>query len=90
MSWAHGKLPSGEEVGYAVPGTCEHPGCAASIDKGLAHVCGGMHEGGEHGCGRYFCPRHLTFAVNPVTGYIIRDAGQVCMKCCETLEEVPA
>lgn len=46
------------DIGYGVPATCDHPGCGASIDRGLTYVCGGQPYGGEHGCGLYFCHDH--------------------------------
>jgi hypothetical protein len=45
-------------IGYAVPGTCDHPGCGEEIKRGLGFVCGGDPFGGEHGCGLYFCEDH--------------------------------
>jgi hypothetical protein len=50
------------DVGYSVPAICDHPGCGAAIDRGIAHVCGGQPYGGEKGCGLYFCGKHLWFA----------------------------
>lgn len=48
-------------IGYGVPAWCDHPECDAKIDRGLSHVCGGPHPYGEpHGCGLYFCGKHLT------------------------------
>lgn len=47
------------DIGYGVPASCDHPGCTAEIDRGLAYVCGGDPYGGEHGCGLYFCGEHL-------------------------------
>ncbi len=59
MSWGLGYDPRWQrDVGYGVPATCDHPGCTAEIDRGLAHVCGGEPFGGEHGCGLYFCVEH--------------------------------
>ena len=49
------------DVGYDVPATCDHPGCDIEIDRGLGYVCGGAPYGGEHGCGLYFCTKHLTY-----------------------------
>lgn len=48
-------------AGYAIPTTCEEPGCNEAIDRGLAHLCGQEPGGDEHGCGGYFCDQHLTF-----------------------------
>lgn len=47
-------------VGYGVPAICDHPGCGADIDRGLAHVCGDDVYGGEHGCGLFFCGDHFS------------------------------
>lgn len=73
MAWADcGINPdTGEPMGYAHPGTCHHPGCNNIIDHGLSYVCGGMHQGGEHGCGYYFCSQHL---------YVGRSE-QLCSEC---------
>ena len=60
MSWAVGFDSNwGRDVGYGVPATCDQPGCGAKIDRGLGYVCGGQPYGGDHGCGLYFCGRHL-------------------------------
>ena len=59
MGWAYGTNAEGREIGYGVEATCDEKGCKAAIDRGLAYVCGGMHDGGEHGCGGYFCEDHL-------------------------------
>jgi len=61
MGWAYGVNQEGREVGYGVGATCDTAGCDAEIDRGLAYVCGGMHDGDEHGCGRYFCGEHLSY-----------------------------
>lgn len=60
MGWS-GPMPNaeGRMVGYAVEATCDAEGCNEQIDRGLAYCCGGMHDGGEHGCGGYFCAEHL-------------------------------
>ena len=48
------------DIGYGVPATCDHPGCGAEIDRGLAHVCANQQPyGGDDGCGLYFCEKHL-------------------------------
>lgn len=46
------------DIGYGVPAYCDHPMCNAEIDRGLAYVCGGAPEGGDKGCGLYFCEAH--------------------------------
>jgi len=60
MGWGHcGCDDEGRPIGYAIAATCDEPGCDAKIDRGLSYVCGSMHGGGTHGCGRYFCTAHL-------------------------------
>ncbi|MEV6219850.1 hypothetical protein [Nocardia sp. NPDC051833] len=49
------------DIGYGIPATCDQPGCGAQIDRGLSYVCGDDLYGGEHGCGLYFCERHLRY-----------------------------
>lgn len=60
MGWS-GPMPNaeGRMVGYAVTAVCDQGSCMVKIDRGLGYVCGSMHDGGEHGCGRYFCSDHL-------------------------------
>lgn len=59
MSWAVGWSPTWyRDIGYGVPATCDQPGCGARIDRGLAYVCGAEPEGGEEGCGLFFCTAH--------------------------------
>ena len=79
MGWGYGGVnpKTGEEMGYNVGGVCHHDGCPEKIDHGLAHVCGGMHEGGDHGCGYYFCGAHLT----------ILRGEQFCMACASKYAE---
>lgn len=71
MGWSYGINEQGREVGYAVEAECDTASCNAQIDRGLAYVCGGMHDGGEFGCGRYFCPDHLFLSQHPV--FVCRD-----------------
>lgn len=61
MGWSYGINLEGREVGYSVEATCDYAGCGEKIDRGLAYVCGGMHDGDEYGCGRYFCGTHLAY-----------------------------
>ncbi len=84
MGWADcGKDSNGRPIGYAFPATCDHPGCKAKIDRGLAYACGGMH--GEQStddiwcCEGYFCEKHLTDSDK--TRYF------VCEACAKTLEK---
>lgn len=70
MSWMFcGEDKQGRPIGYGVVATCDAPGCAARIDRGIAYVCGEMHDGGEHGCGGYFCYEH-----KPVSRCLACDA----------------
>jgi hypothetical protein len=60
MGWAVGYDKHWKrDIGYGVPAFCDHPGCEAEIDRGLAYVCCDQQpHGGELGCGLYFCGRH--------------------------------
>ena len=60
MSWAVGYDDNwARDIGYGVPAYCDHPGCDAEIDRGLAYVCCLQEPyGGDIGCGRYYCPKH--------------------------------
>lgn len=74
MSWAIGYDDNWKrDIGYGVPAFCDHPGCNAEIDRGLAHVCGGEPYGGRRGCGLYFCATHL---------FITQRLPQLCDRCC--------
>jgi len=73
MGWANCTNGAGRAVGYAIEAECDHKDCDAQIDRGLAYVCGGMHDGGEHGCGGYFCYYHLVIGLCP--------DGQLCVEC---------
>ena len=61
MGWAVGYDTNWHRfIGYGVPAYCDHPGCNAEIDRGLAHVCANSEPyGGDDGCGLYFCATHL-------------------------------
>jgi hypothetical protein len=69
---------AGRMVGYAVEATCDLEGCEEKIDRGLAYVCGSMHDGGEYGCGDYFCPAHIFFNASD---------EQLCQACLDRFEE---
>lgn len=59
MGWAIGYDDHWQrDIGYGVPAYCDHPGCKTEIDRGLGYVCGGAPEGGERGCGLFFCSAH--------------------------------
>lgn len=76
MGWSYGHNAAGREIGYSVEAECDEDGCDEDIDRGLSYVCGGMHDGGEHGCGGYFCGAHL-FAACPPDG----RHGLLCVRC---------
>ena len=72
MSWAIGFDSRWQRwIGYGVPAYCDQPQCKEQIDRGLGYVCGGEPYGGEHGCGLFFCPAHLSLGPH----------GQVCPRC---------
>jgi thermostable 8-oxoguanine DNA glycosylase len=81
MSWAHSQLDDGREIGYGVPDVCNAEGCTKKIDRGLAYVCGGMHEGGDWGCGKYICDDHANAGLVP-GGEVVR----LCDACCTKWE----
>lgn len=75
MGWAVGfDSQWSRDIGYGVPAICDHPECETAIDRGLAYVCGGEPYGGEHGCGLYFCGKHLAIGL---------DHPQICQRCYE-------
>lgn len=65
----------GRDIGYGVPATCDHPSCNKRIDRGLSYVCGGEPYGGDHGCGLFFCGKHLTAEDRG------EDCPQLCARC---------
>jgi hypothetical protein len=59
MGWSIGWDQNWQrDIGYRVPAYCDHSGCAAEINRGLAYVCGGEPFGGDGGCGLFFCDEH--------------------------------
>lgn len=78
MGWASGVNGTGRKVGYAVRAKCDERKCKERIDRGLGYVCGDMHDGGEHGCGNYFCSSHLYLTLN--------GPGQLCKRCVKDFE----
>ena len=84
MSWAVGYDPNWKrDIGYGVPSVCDFPTCNTQIDRGIGYVCGGDVQGGEWGCGLYFCESHLQYNKVPGTE---RDIVRVCERCGHNLE----
>lgn len=81
MSWAVGRNNDNRWVGYGVPAICDHPRCTAKIDRGLGYICGGHIDGGDNGCGRFFCGEHLRRW---------RRGSQVCTRCANYRDPYPA
>lgn len=76
MGWSIGfDMNWKRDIGYEVPGYCDHPGCMKEINRGLSYVCGGEPYGGEHGCGLFFCEEHRQYAGAR------RDNAQLCLRC---------
>lgn len=72
MSWAIGfDTHWNRDIGYGVPAYCDAPGCQEEIHRGLAFVCGSEPYGGEHGCGLFFCAKHLFMGTH----------ASVCKRC---------
>lgn len=74
------------DIGYGVPAECDHPGCDAQIDRGLAYVCGQEPYGEDAGCGLFFCENHLFFSQPNEGGHSeIEDEDEdgtfVCERC---------
>lgn len=86
MGWADcGTDSKGRPIGYGHEAVCDHEGCKAEIDRGLAHACGGMHGPGNFydsgfGCEQYFCGKHLLSA--EINGHAV----QLCPACQEEWE----
>ena len=82
MGWSIGYDTNWKrDVGYGVPATCDFPCCGAEIDRGLSYVCGGEPYGGGHGCGLYFCTKHLTYRQKSAHRKHSQDLEQVCLGC---------
>lgn len=79
MGWGNcGTDSNGRPIGYVHRATCDHEGCNAEIDRGLAYACGGMHGGGDgYSCEKYFCPKHLSGWAPNSDG----DMRAVCKDC---------
>lgn len=99
MGYMFYMLGDGREAGYGVEATCDHEACNAPIDRGMSYLCGELTrkgDGGEHGCGGYFCETHLYYAwmMPPETPYLCdgcMDAAMVesrCSDCAGTGAEI--
>ena len=78
MYWAIGYDENwNRDIGFDVPGTCDHPDCNKSINRGISHVCGGEPYGGESACGLYFCEEHLELKVLGSS----REPSPLCPRC---------
>lgn len=86
MGWGSGTNKQGRSVGYNIAATCDEDGCDEQIDRGLAFVCGGMHDGDEHGCGGYFCHErgHLACHFRGPDGDDM--SPNLCLRCGHTFE----
>lgn len=73
MSWSIGFDDNySRYIGYGVPSICDKPGCNERINRGVSYVCGGDFNGGDKGCGLYFCRKHLLED---------RSDGPFCPRC---------
>lgn len=77
MGWGYGINANGREVGYTVEAVCDDRECDEEIDRGLGYVCGYEHDGGEYGCGDYFCSSHLYY-LKPIGA---ERSIQLCTRC---------
>lgn len=76
MGWSIGYDDNwNRDIGYGVPSVCDHPGCTAQIDRGLAYVCGSEPYGGTFGCGLFFCEEHRQ------PSRARRSGAMVCQSC---------
>ena len=80
MGWSDcGVDSNGRPIGYSYDATCDHPGCEASIDRGLSYACGGMH-GENESCEFYFCSDHLKTHYTP-DDKMSYNGNPVCELC---------
>lgn len=79
MGWGNcGEDSQGRPIGYLHPARCDHPGCKAKIDRGLAYACGGMHGEDEYSCEKYFCGKHL---------WVVEFKDKTCVAICKDCYE---
>lgn len=78
MYWAIGYDEHwNRDVGFDVPGVCDHPDCNNAINRGMDHVCGSEPYGGDSNCGLYFCKDHLEMK-KPILG---EEPVATCAQC---------
>lgn len=88
MGWGNcGEDSKGRSIGYLHEGTCDHPGCKKTIDRGLSYACGGMHgthtiHGDDCCCEGYFCGNHLW-----IEETLEGDCIAVCASCREEFKD---
>ncbi len=89
MGWANcGTDSKGRPIGYGFEATCDHPGCDAKIDRGLAYACDGMHgDCAGQACEGYFCYAHLRTVDAEAMGYTELHTGQLCVSCCDAAKK---
>lgn len=85
MGWGNCGInrTTGQRMGYNFECKCHKRGCSEEINRGLGHVCGGMHEGGVLGCGYYFCSGHMEGSGRDETGRSV----SLCLRCYEDYVE---
>jgi len=90
MGWAfgrgrHPRTGAPRDIGYGVRAVCDQPKCRTRIDRGLYYYCGDrltVEGGGDHGCGGYFCAKHLSFHICEGDGENdLSVKGQFCPTC---------
>lgn len=101
MSWAFGRgrhpfTGRARDIGYGVAAFCDEPRCWNEIDRGKAFYCGGPYsddvDGGEWGCGGYFCGEHLGMEVcegrDEDDGNPRIPRGEFCRRCAVKIRRV--
>lgn len=100
MGWGNcGTDSRGRPIGYCHAAHCDHPGCRARIDRGLAYACGGMHGteclGGDDrvdwsaegvACEGYFCAEHRRSPCLEHEDGADLWAPDLCLPCADKLE----
>jgi hypothetical protein len=98
MGWGScGEDSKGRPIGYCHAARCDHPGCRAKIDRGLAYACGGMHGTGtisrddnfnDYACEGYFCSKHRTTpTLEHEDGKEYPVDVEFCLSCAAELEK---